>query len=139
MLKLPVPKLETGKAIVVACPMSEEQAALQQGLVARYDRLRSQKVDPREDNALAITTDGRKLALDARLLSATAEDYPGSKVNALLDNVEAIWRRTAATRGTQMIFCDMGINPTAWGYCVYDEVIDKLIARGVPRTEIAAI
>ena len=63
--------------IVVACPMSEEQAALQQELVARYERLRTEKVDPREDNALAITTDGRKLALDARLLSATAADFPG--------------------------------------------------------------
>src|SRR5450432_3513027 len=75
MLDLPRPKLETGKPIVVACPMSEEQSGLQQGLVARYERLRSQKVDPREDNALAITTDGRKLALDARLLSGRAGDY----------------------------------------------------------------
>ncbi len=100
---------------------------------------RSQKVDPREDNALAITTDGRKLALDARMLSAAAEDFPGSKINALADNVAAIWRKTAATRGTQMIFCDMGVNPTAWGFCVYDEVIDKLIARGIPREQIAAI
>src|SRR5262249_11763913 len=76
MLDLPRPALEGGKAIVIACPMSEEQFALQQKLVERYERLRSQKVDPREDNALAITTDGRKLALDARMLSATAEDYP---------------------------------------------------------------
>ena len=75
----------------------------------------SEKVDPREDNALAITTDGRKLALDARLLSATAEDFPGSKINALVENVAAIWRKTAATRGTQMIFCDMGVNPTPLG------------------------
>ena len=119
--------------------MSDEQAALQQELVARYDRLRSQKVDPREDNALAITTDGRKLALDARLLSATADDFPGSKINALVGNVAAIWQKTAATRGTQMIFCDMGVNPTPWGYCVYDEIIDKLIARGIPREQIAAI
>ena len=72
MLNLPRPGLEGGKPIIVACPMSEEQAALQQELVARYERLRSQKVDPREDNALAITTDGRKLALDARLLSGNA-------------------------------------------------------------------
>ena len=102
MLDLPRPKLEGGKPIVVACPMSEEQAALQQELVARYDTLRNEKVDPREDNALAITTDGRKLALDARLLSATAADFPGSKINALVDNVAAIWRthrrRRAARR-----------------------------------------
>ena len=83
MLDLPRPKLEGGKAIVVACPMSDEQAALQQELVARYERLRTEKVDPREDNALAITTDGRKLALDARLLSAKADDHPDSKINAL--------------------------------------------------------
>jgi N12 class adenine-specific DNA methylase/tRNA G46 methylase TrmB len=139
MLNLPRPKLEGGKPITVACPMSEEQSALQQELVARYDRLRTQKVDPREDNALAITTDGRKLALDARMLSATAGDFPGSKVNALVENVAAIWRRTVATRGTQMIFCDMGVHPTPWGYSVYDEIAEKLIARGIPAAEIAAI
>jgi N12 class adenine-specific DNA methylase len=118
MLDLPRPALEGGKPVVVACPMSDEQATLQQALVARYERLRSQKVDPREDNALAITTDGRKLALDARLLAGAAADFPGSKINALVDNVAAIWKRTAAARGTQMIFCDMGINPTPWGYGV---------------------
>ena len=139
MLRLPCPALEGGKPGVVACPMSDEQAALQQALVARYDRLRKEKVDPREDNALAITTDGRKLALDARLLSATARDFPGSKINALADKVAATWRRTAATRGTQMIFCDMGVNPTPWGFCVYDEIIAKLTQRGIPREQIAAI
>ena len=134
MLDLPRPRLETGKPIVVACPMSEEQRVLQAELVARYDRLRSEKVDPRDDNALAITTDGRKLALDARMLSNTAPDFPGSKVNALLENVVAVWGRTEATRGTQMIFCDMGVHPTPWGYSAYDEVAQKLIARGIPRT-----
>src|ERR1700690_2124146 len=99
MLALPRPRLETGKPIVVACPMSLEQHELQQELVERYERLRSQKVDPRVDNALNITTDGRKLATDARMLSATAHDFPESKVNRLVAN---IWNRTAATRGTQM-------------------------------------
>jgi N12 class adenine-specific DNA methylase len=139
MLDLPKPRLEGGKPITVACPMSEEQARLQQELVDRYDRLRSQKVDPREDNALAITTDGRKLALDARLLSATAEDFPESKINALAANAAATWQKTAGTRGTQMIFCDMGVNPTSWGFCVYDDIIGKLTARGIPRDQIAAI
>src|SRR3989440_119358 len=87
MFNLPRPRLESGKPIVVACPMSEEQRALQQELVARYERLRSERVDPRDDNALNITTDGRKLALDARMLSATALDFPGSKVNALVEKV----------------------------------------------------
>ena len=139
MLDLPRPALEGGKPTVVACPMSEEQAGLQQGLVARYERLRKERVDPREDNALAITTDGRKLALDARLLSGTAEDSPGSKINALADNVAATWEKTAAGRGTQMIFCDMGVNPTSWGYCVYDEITSKLVERGIPRDQIASV
>jgi N12 class adenine-specific DNA methylase len=139
MLDLPRPRLRGGKATVVACPMSEEQRELQQQLVARYERLRSQKVDPREDNALAITTDGRKLATDARMLSAKAEDFPESKVNRLVDNVASIWKKTAATRGAQMIFADMGVNPTQWGYSVYDDVIQKLIAHGVPREQIASV
>ncbi len=139
MLNLPRPALEGGKPIVVACPMSDEQHALQQELVERYDRLRSQKVDPRVDNALNITTDGRKLATDARMLSPTAPDFPESKVNRLVENVTATWNRTAATRGTQMIFCDMGVNPTQWGYSPYDDIIEKLVAHGIPRDQIAAM
>ena len=139
MLNLPRPELETGKAIVVACPMSEEQARLQQQLVTRYEDLRSRKVDPRDDNALAITTDGRKLALDARMLSATAGDFPGSKLNALMEKVTGIWNRTADRLGTQMVFCDMGVNPTSWGFSVYDEIITKLVAIGIPRIQIAAV
>ncbi len=101
MLNLPRPRLQGGKPHIIACPMSEEQAALQQSLVERYERLRSQKVDPREDNALAITTDGRKLALDARLLSSEATDFPGSKINTLAENLVRIWRDTSSQRGTQ--------------------------------------
>jgi hypothetical protein len=106
MLNLPRPRLRGGKPIVVACPMSEEQHQLQQELVERYERLRSQKVDPRVDNALAITTDGRKLATDARMLSPTAPDFPESKVNRLVENVFSTWKETAAKRGTQMVFAE---------------------------------
>jgi hypothetical protein len=139
MLNLPRPRLKGGKPITIACPMSKEQCDIQSDLVARYDRLRNGKVDPREDNALAITTDGRKLALDARMLSATAADCPDSKINALVENVIDIWRRTAPDRSTQLIFCDMGVHPTSWGYSAYQEIIDKFVARGLPRTEIATI
>ena len=139
MLNLPRPRLETGKPIVVACPMSFEQHRLQQELVERYERLRSQKVDPRIDNALNITTDGRKLATDARMLSPTAPDFVVSKVNRLVENVRAVWERTAPTRGAQMIFADMGVNPTPWGYSPYQDIIKKLIASGVPAEQIAAI
>lgn len=139
MLNLPRPTLKGGKPIVVACPMSDEQHELQQELVERYERLRSQKVDPRVDNALAITTDGRKLATDARMLSATAPDFPESKVNRLVENVVSTWKDSAATRGTQMIFADMGVNATPWGYSPYQEIFRKLIAAGIPRDQIACI
>jgi N12 class adenine-specific DNA methylase len=139
MLNLPRPRLQGGKPTVVACPMSDEQQILQQELVERYERLRSQKVDPRIDNALNITTDGRKLATDARMLSATAPDFPESKVNRLVENVVSIWERTTPTRGTQMIFADMGVNPTSWGYSPYEDIIKKLIAAGIPSDQVAAI
>lgn len=139
MLDLPRPALKGGKPETVACPMSPEQKALQDELVERYEKLRSQKVDPRVDNALNVTTDGRKLALDARMLSATAPDYPGSKINALADNVARIWRESANNRGTQLVFCDMGVNHTDWGFSVYETVKAKLIERGIPAGDIADI
>jgi N12 class adenine-specific DNA methylase len=139
MLNLPRPHLAGGKPTVVACPMSVEQQAIQDGLVKRYERLRSERVDPREDNALNITTDGRKLATDARLLDVDAGDYGDSKLNALAEHAARIWMETIGTRGTQLIFADMGVNPTPWGFSVYDELIRKLVERGIPRREIAAI
>ena len=96
-------------------------------------------MDPREDNALAITTDGRKLALDARLLSSTARSFPGSKTEAMIENVADIWRQTAAVRGTQLVFCDLGVHPTPWGFSVYDEIAEKLVSCGIPRGEIAFV
>ena len=95
-------------------PDVDEQHTIQEALVARNEAIRSGKVKPWEDNALAITTDGRKLALDARILSAKAEDFR-SKINALVANVAAIWQRTLPTRSTQLIFADLGINATPWG------------------------
>ena len=139
MLDLPCPRLAGGKAEIVACPMSDEQARIQRELVERYERLRKEKVDPREDNALAITTDGRKLALDGRLLSGTAGDFLDSKINALVDRVTAIWEQSTPTRGTQLVFCDLGVRPTPAGFSVYDEVRAKLQARGIPRDQVAAV
>ncbi len=139
MLDLPRPHLAGEKPTIVPCPMSEEQRAIQERLVARYERIRSQKVDPREDNALAITTDGRKLALDARLVSGGVPEHPASKVNALVERVVDIWRRSEATKGTQLVFCDLGVNPTSWGYSVYEEILAKLVAVGLPRWQVAAV
>ncbi|MFO0888323.1 MAG: DEAD/DEAH box helicase family protein [Isosphaeraceae bacterium] len=139
MLDLPRPGLSGGKPAVIPSPMSDEQHAIQQRLVERYDRIRSSKVDPREDNALAITTDGRKLALDLRLISAGGVEPPGSKVNALVERVAEIHRQSEASKGSQLVFCDMGVNPTPWGFSVYDELIGKLTAAGIPRHQIAAV
>ncbi len=139
MLNLLRPRLAGGKPFVVACPMSPEQSKLQAELVERYDRIRHEKVDPRIDNAINITTDGRKLATDARMLSARAEDFPESKVNRLVENVAEIWEESKAKRGTQMIFADMGVNPTDWGYSPYNDIIEKLIARSIPPEQIASI
>ena len=137
MLKLPRPRLKGGKPQVISCPMSEEQRALQAELVKRYERIRNERVDPREDNALAITTDGRKLALDARMLSASARDYPGSKINVLVAETVKTWKQTAPKRSTQMIFCDMGVHPKP--FSVYAEIVEKLVDHGIPRAEIAVI
>jgi hypothetical protein len=101
-----------------------------------YERLRNEKVDPRVDNALAITTDGRKLAMDGRMLQPRP-DFPDSKINALVGNVLRIWKKTEVTRGTQMIFSDMGVNPTPWGFSAYDEIVEKLVDHGIPRHQIA--
>src|SRR3954466_8123182 len=97
MLELPRPHLPGDKPTIVPCPMSDEQRSIQDRIVARYERIRSQKVDPREDNALAITTDGRKLALDARLVSGEVPECPESKTNTLVHQVVDIWRRTEGT------------------------------------------
>ncbi|MBL8891559.1 MAG: DEAD/DEAH box helicase family protein [Planctomycetaceae bacterium] len=139
MLDLPRPTLIGGKPATVSSPMSFKQSYIQQQLVDRYDRLRSQRIDPRVDNALAITTDGRKLALDARMLDPVADDVPDSKVNALVENVVRIWKDSTPTRGTQLIFSDMGVNPTGWGFSAYDDVIDKLVAAGIPKSQIATM
>ncbi len=139
MLDLPCPALRGGAAAVVACPMSETQRAWQASLVRRYERVRAGGVEPREDNALKITTDGRKLALDVRLVAEGAGDFAESKVNALVTNVADIWRETAAQRATQMIFCDLGVKSRDGSHSVYQDVIAKLEALGVPAAEIANI
>jgi N12 class adenine-specific DNA methylase len=136
MLNLPRPALEGGKPQTIACAMSDEQAELQAGLVKRYERIRNEKVDPREDNALKITTDGRKLALDARMLG-WGSDFPGSKINELVGNVVRIWRNAEPIRGTQMVFCDLGVHPNP--FSVYDEIRQKLVDHGMPRDQIAVI
>ena len=139
MLNLPRPSLKGGKPETISSPMSMTQIDLQGELIKRYDRIRSQRIDPREDNALAITTDGRKLALDARLVSPMASDYPDSKINKLVQNVYQNWVDHAATKGTQLIFCDIGVQPNEWGFSVYDDIVRKLLAMNIPGDQIAVM
>lgn len=138
MLKLEVPDLEGGKPTVIMCPPTELQKQTIQALGERAEAVRAGSVDPHADNMLKITTDGRKLALDQRLLNPTLPDDPGSKANACADKVYEIWAQTREQRSTQLIFSDLATPGTgAWN--VYDDIRDKLIARGVPKDEIAYI
>src|SRR5882672_152990 len=105
MLKLPVPELRSGKPIVISAPCSKELKSIVESLVERAEALRSGRVDPREDNMLLVTTDGRKAALDLRLHQSELPDHPTSKVNLAVSEVERIWRETADKRLAQLVFC----------------------------------
>lgn len=138
MLKLEVPELEGGKPTVIMCPPTELQKQTIQALGERAEAVRAGSVDPHMDNMLKITTDGRKLALDQRLLNPALPDDPGSKANACADKVYEIWAQTREQRSAQLIFSDLA-TPGTGAWDVYDDIRDKLIARGVPKEEIAYI
>lgn len=138
MLKLPVPDLEGGKPINVQLQPSSIQRVMVADLGRRADIVRGGGADPKEDNMLKITNDGRKLALDQRLIDPQLPDDPNSKVNACVDRVFEIWERTKANRSTQLIFCDLS-TPKAGIFNVYDDIRDKLVSRGIPKEEIQFI
>lgn len=135
MIKLPVPEynIET----VVAKP-SQQQRAYVENCAERADRVRNRMVDPTEDNMLKITTDGRKLAVDQRLVDPTLPDYAGSKVNLCVDRVYNIWLDSYDRKSTQIVFCDLS-TPGNNKFNVYDDIKNKLIAKGIPANEIAFI
>ena len=140
MLDLQRPEVEYHN--VKAQPTAAQQAMVQE-LGKRADRVRSGAVAPYEDNMLAITNDGRKLALDQRLADSSLPDNPGSKINMVVENVFNTWESSKPTKGTQLIFCDLA-TPSAAGkdsgrFCSYDDIRDKLIAKGVPADQIAYI
>lgn len=138
MLKLPVPEITGGKPTIVKLPPSELQRQMVAALGERAEAVRNRLVAPNEDNMLRITNDGRKLALDQRLMNPLLPDDPDSKANACVERVFTIWERTKAQRSTQMIFCDMS-TPRADGFDVYNDIRDKLVARGVPKEEVQFI
>lgn len=139
MLKLPVPKLRGGKARIVASPATEGLKAFVQTLVERAMAIRSGHVEPDEDNMLAVTNDGRKAALDFRLVAPTARFDVNGKVAACAREVHAIWQRTAEIRGAQLVFCDLSSPKGGKSFSVYDDLRMRLIDAGIPEHEIAFI
>ena len=136
MLRLPVPAAE--KITEVTTP-SDFQRDLVADLGERAEAVRNREVEPREDNMLKITSDGRKLALDQRLSDPTLPDDPESKVNACVRNVLQVWQDTEEIKGTQLVFCDLSTPKGDGSFNVYDDMKQKMMAQGVPPEEIAFI
>jgi N12 class adenine-specific DNA methylase len=136
MLDLPKPK---------ACfhTVAVQPSAMQRAMVGELSRraaaVHDRKVEPNEDNMLKITSDGRKIGLDQRLMNPLLPDYLDSKVNACADNIYGIWRDTAEDRSAQLVFCDFSTPNGAGRFNVYDDIRGKLVGRGVPPEEIAFI
>lgn len=135
-LDLPVPEAEY--QTVVLKP-SEYQERIVKSLGDRAEVIRNGGVDPSTDNMLRVTNDGRKLALDQRLVNPLLPDDPGSKTNACVENCFAIWERTAPGRSAQLIFCDLSTPKGDGAFNIYDDVKKKLVDKGVPEAEIAFI
>lgn len=136
MLNLPVPEVEYR---VVSVKPSEMQRDMVAELGERAERVRDGMVNATEDNMLLITNDGRKLALDQRMMNELLPDYPESKVNACVEEVYNFWDQGQEKRLTQLVFCDLSTPKTDGSFSVYNDVRDKLIAKGIPPEEIAFI
>ena len=136
MLKLPVPEAHYHN---IALKPSEYQKEIVASLAERAEKVRNREVDSSVDNMLLITNDGRKLALDQRLVNPMLPSDPNSKAAKCAENVFEIWRRTADQRSTQMIFCDLSTPKDDGTFSVYDDIHAKLLELGVPENEIAFI
>lgn len=136
MLHLPVPKANFH---VVDLQPSEIQKELVQGLADRATAIHEKRVKPTEDNMLLVTNDGRKLALDQRLIDPLFADDSDSKINACANNVFEIWEKSAPIKGTQIVFCDLSTPKSGDEFDVYNDLKDKLVAKGIPKNEIAFI
>ena len=136
MLKLPVPKVNYHN---IKTKPSEIQTEMVASLAKRAEKVRARLVEPNIDNMLKITNDGRKLALDQRMIDPMLPDDPDSKVNACVDNVYRIWEEHADTKATQLVFCDLSTPKNDGTFNVYDDMREKLIARGIPAEQICFI
>ncbi|HGN4934817.1 TPA: helicase-related protein [Streptococcus pyogenes] len=136
MLNLPTPEAHYE---VIKTLLSEEQKEILKSLSERADDVRNKAVEPDEDNMLKITNDGKKLALDQRLINPLLPDNPDSKVNICVKNVFAIWDKTKEDRSTQLLFSDMSTPKGDGSFNIYDDIRDKLVDLGIPKEEIAFI
>ena len=136
MLKLPVPKVNYHN---IKTKPSEIQTEMVASLAKRAEKIRARLAPPQEDNMLKVTNDGRKLALDQRMIDPMLPDAPNSKVNACIDNVYRIWEKHADTKAAQLIFCDLSTPKNDGTFNVYDDIREKLITRGVPAEQVRFI
>lgn len=136
MLDLPVPEARYHN---VSVKPSEFQKDIVEDLSLRADRVRNGMVDASQDNMLKITNDGRKLAMDQRLISENLPDHEGSKVNACISNIYRIWEESREKRSAQLVFCDISTPKNDGSFNVYDDIRTKLIAKGIPAEEIRFI
>lgn len=136
MLELPVPKANFHN---IAVKPSEIQKDMVAKLAERAEKVRKGNVDASVDNMLKITNDGRKLALDQRMLNDMLPDFEGSKINACVDNVYRIWNENSAKKSAQLIFCDLSTPKNDGTFSVYNDIRKKLIERGIPESEVKFI
>lgn len=136
MLELPVPEAHFHNVAVKPSEMQKEMVA---SLAERAEKVRGGGVDSSVDNMLKITNDGRKLALDQRMLNDMLPDFEGSKINACVDNIYRIWEETADKKSTQLVFCDLSTPKNDGTFSVYNDIRKKLIERGVPESEVRFI
>ncbi|MEG1396608.1 MAG: SNF2-related protein, partial [Oscillospiraceae bacterium] len=136
MLNLPVPKANYHN---IALKPSQYQKEMVAALAERAEKVRNREVDSSVDNMLLITNDGRKLALDQRLINPMLPDDPNSKASKCAENVFEIWQRTADKRSTQMVFCDLSTPHYDGNFNVYEDMKQKLLALGIPEKEVAFI
>ncbi len=136
MLNLPVPEAKYHNIAVKPSEMQKEMVA---SLAERAEQVRGGGVDSSVDNMLKITNDGRKLALDQRMLNDMLPDFEGSKINACVDNIYRIWEETADKKSAQLVFCDLSTPKNDGTFSVYNDIRKKLIERGVPESEVRFI
>lgn len=135
-LNLPVPKANFH---TITAKPSEIQKEMVESLGERAEKIRKREVNPKIDNMLRITNEGRKLALDQRLMNEMLPDYEGSKVNLCANNIYDIWKKTEDKKLTQLVFCDLSTPHNDGKFNVYDDIKSKLIAKGIPAEEIVFI